>query len=234
MREILTRIKERQADYAKGKFLGFLRDKSIDIADRLAFTPYVAHFVLTFADLCTIVLPRHPAGDWYQELVNANSLEDKRHWEWFLSDLGQLGVDAQMPFSKALEIVWGDASRRTRKLSYHLVHLGGTEDSLTRLVLVHIIEGAFQATVKDLEPAAHEFMAKTGKQLQYLGMRHSESEASHTIEDHATRSKIESIPLSPAQLATYTRMVDDSFAMFRDFSDEMYDLAIAHAKNPRP
>jgi hypothetical protein len=160
--------------------------------------------------------------------VNANSFEDKRHWEWFLSDLGQLGLDREMPFSSAVKLIWGDSTRRTRRLSYELVHLGSREDSLGKLVLVHIIEGAFQATVKDLEPAAREFMTATGKPLQYLGQRHSDSEASHTLEDAKVRHGIEAIELAPEVADRFCKMVDDAFVLFRSFSDEMYDLARAN------
>lgn len=227
MREVLKRIEERQVDYAQGPFLAFLKDKNIDVKQRLSFAPHVAHFVLTFADLCSLVLPQHPPSDRYQELVNANSFEDKTHWQWFLSDLAQLGRDQPIPFSEAVKIIWGQQTLRTRRLSYHLVHLGSAEGSLGRLVLVHIIEGAFQATVKHLEPAAVEFMNVTGKRLAYLGMRHSEAEESHTLEAPEVRRSIEEIELSSETRARFCKMVDDSFALFRAFSDEMYDLARA-------
>ena len=228
MREVLKRIAERQVEYAGGPFLAFLRDKSIDVRQRLGFAPHVAHYVLTFADLCLLVLPQEPPSDRYQELVNANCREDKTHWQWFLSDLAQLERDPAVPFSEGVRMIWGDATRRTRRLSYHLVQHGGAGDSLTRLVLVHIIEGAFQATVKDLEPVAHEFMAATGRRLQYLGLRHSEAEESHTLEDPAVRRFIEEIPLSPEDEQRFCKLVDESFVLFRAFSDEMHDLARAN------
>jgi hypothetical protein len=233
LREVLKRIAERQAEYAQGQFLAFLRDKSIDVRHRLGFAPHVAHYVLTFADLCLLVLPQEPPSDRYQELVNANCREDKTHWQWFLSDLGELGKDAAIPLSEGVKLIWGDATRRTRRLSYHLVQHGGGGDSLTRLVLVHIIEGAFQATVRDLEPVALEFMAATGKRLNYLGLRHSEAEESHTLEDPAVRRFIEEIPLSPEDERRFCKLVDDSFVLFRAFSDEMHDLARANmARSP--
>jgi hypothetical protein len=231
LRSVLTRIRERQADYSQGPFLAFLADKSIDIRQRLAFAPHVAHFVLTFADLCTLILPREVPTDRYQELVNANCFEDKKHWEWFLSDLAQLGRDPALHFSEAVKQIWSESTLRTRRLSYHLVHLGSAETSLGRLVLVHIIEGAFQATVTNLEPAANEFMTVTGKRLHYLGSRHSEAEETHTLEAPEVRKSIEEIQLTADEAERFVKMVDDTFALFRAFSDEMYDLARASVPN---
>lgn len=228
MREVLQRIEQQRADYMRAPFFEFLRDARVEARHRLGFAPQVAHFVLTFADLCVLVLPQNPPVDRYQELVNANCMEDKGHWRWFLTDLAQLGRDESMPFSDAIRSIWSDATIRTRRLSYHLAHWGYASDSLGKLVLVHCIEGAFKATVKDLEPVALEFIAKTGKQLHYLGVRHAEAEESHTIEDRAVREFIENIPMTAEATARYCKMVDDAFALFRGFADEMLDMARTH------
>ena len=230
MRRILKRIEERQADYSQAPFFAFLRDPSIDVRRRLAFAPHVTHFVLTFSDLCSLVLPREPARDRYQELVNANCLEDRGHWRWFLSDLEELGSDSVVRFSDAVKLIWSDATVRTRKLSYHLVQVGGAEDSLGRLVLVLCIEGAFKMTVRNLEPVAREFIAVSGKRLNYLGVQHAQAEQSHTLEDSAVQSSLEEIPLTSQEAARLCTLVDDSFAFFGAFADEMQDLAQASGR----
>jgi hypothetical protein len=222
---VLKRIEEQQAAYVKAPFFAFLRDRSIDVRQRMGFAPHVAHFVLTFADLCSLLLPQNPPVDRYQELVNANCREDQGHWRWFLSDLEQLGRNPQMSYSDAVRLIWSDATVRTRRLSYHLAHLALASDSLGKLVLVHCIEGAFQATAKDLEPTAQEFVATYGKPLNYHGMRHAEAEESHTLEDATIRRSVESIPLSPEQTERFCAMVDQSFALFKAFTDEMLDLS---------
>jgi len=234
MRRILKRIEERQADYVQAPFFAFLRDRQIDVRQRLAFAPHVTHFVLTFADLCTLVLPQEPANDRYQELVNANCLEDKGHWRWFLSDLAELGIDSVAPFSDAVKLIWSDATVRTRKLSYHLVQLGGAEDSLGRLVLVHCIEGAFKATVGNLEPTAREFTELSGKRLNYLGAKHADAEQSHTLEAPAVRRSIEDIQLTQHEAVRLCALVDHSFAFFRAFADEMHSLALMSSQSREP
>jgi hypothetical protein len=230
MRRILKRIEERQADYVQAPFFSFLRDPSIDVRRRLAFAPHVTHFVLTFADLCTLVLPREPASDRFQELVNANCLEDRGHWRWFLADLEELGSDSPARFSDAVKLIWSDTTVRTRKLSYRLVQVGGTEDSLGRLVLVHCIEGAFKVTVRSLAPAARDFMQSSGRRLKYLGVQHADAEQSHTLEDPAVQRYLEEVQLTPQEAARLCALVDDSFAFFRAFADEMQDLAQASGR----
>jgi hypothetical protein len=212
-------------EYAEAPFLAYLRDSGIDPRRRLAFAPHVAHFVLTFGDLCSLVLLEDQPHDRYQELVNANSREDQGHWRWFLTDLALLGQDPSMPFSDAIKVVWGDETVRTRRLSYHLCHMGLAADSIGRLVLVHCIEGAFKITVKDLAPAAKEFAALTGKPLRYLGGVHSDAESSHTLEDATVHRSIQEIELEPKVRRELCTMVDQAITLFSEFADEMLALA---------
>jgi hypothetical protein len=232
MRQVMDRLEQRMAEYAKTPFLAFLRDPSIQPQRKLAFAPHVAHFVLTFADLCTLILPEEPPSDKYQKLVNANSLEDEGHWRWFLTDLAALGQDSKMQFSEAIKLIWSDATIRTRMLSYHLCHLGMGADSIGKLVLVHCIEGAFKVTVRDLEGAAKQFVALTGRPLHYLGARHSDAESSHTLENAEVRRSIAEIELQPRVSQALCEMVDKSFTFFAAFADEM--LALANSSATRP
>jgi hypothetical protein len=232
MRRVLERIAACQADYVQAPFFAFLRDTKLAPEARLAFAPHVAHFVLTFADLCRFVLPSEPPADRYQALVNANCREDAEHWRWFLSDLAELGYDAPRPFSEAVQLIWSDSTERTRALSYYLVSRAATADSLGRLALVHCIEGAFKVTVTDLALAARELAARTGKRLDYLGGEHEEAEQSHTLGGASEKRFVDSIALSDERAASLCVMVDEAFARFRAFADEMQDLALA-AKDQR-
>lgn len=225
MSDVFARLEQRMSEYKTRPFFRFLRDPSADARRKFAFAPHVAHFVLTFGDLCSLLLPQHPAQNWYQELVNANCDEDKDHWRWFLADLPQLGEDPMMSYSDAIRSIWSDRTIRTRRLSYHLCHLGLAADSLGKLMLVHCIEGAFQATVADLASASGQFTAATGKRLTYLGQSHEDSESSHTLENPEIRRRIESIELSPEARDKLFEMVDRCFQLFGDFTDEMLSLA---------
>ena len=227
LKDLFLRIEQRKVEYRATPFLRFLRDPKVDARQKFRFAPHVAHFVFTFADLCSLVLPEYPARDFYQELVNANAREDKEHWRWFLADLAELEQDRTLHYSSALCTIWSERTRRTRRLSYHLAHWGLASDSLGRLVLVHCIEGAFHATVVDLEDASKQFADLTGTRLSYLGRSHSESEASHTLENPEIRRRLESVELPADAYPRLCDMVDRSFQLFAEFADEMLDLALA-------
>ena len=51
MSAVLSKIFILKRDYAKLPFFEFLRDERIDAADRIAFYPGMAHFILSFGDL---------------------------------------------------------------------------------------------------------------------------------------------------------------------------------------
>lgn len=226
MRRILEQIDANMVEYRKAPFLAHLRDPTVDPQAKLVFAPHVAHFVLTFGDLCRFILPATPAKDRYQELVNANCVEDQDHWRWFLTDLAELGLDPRLPLSRAISLVWGERNVRTRILSYNLCHFALGADSITRLVLVHCIEGAFKATVEDLAIASRTYTAETGKPLRYLGARHSDAESSHTLEQQAVRSLIREVALSDVSYEYCRTMVKQTFSLFSAFAEELLDLAV--------
>ncbi len=225
LKDLFARIEQRKAEYRAAPFLRYLRDPNVDAREKFRFAPHVAHFVFTFADLCSLVLPEHPPRDFFQELVNANVTEETEHWGWFLADLSELEQDPTLRYSDALRAIWSDRTRRTRTLSYQLCHLGLAADSLGRLVLVHCVEGAFQATVADLGAASKQFTERTGIRLRYLGRDHSESEESHTLENPELHRRLERVELPADAFRRLCDVVDRSFQLFADFADEMLELA---------
>ncbi|NUP06100.1 MAG: hypothetical protein HOW73_08580 [Polyangiaceae bacterium] len=225
MRHVIERLSARMGEFAQSPFLSFLRDPTIDPADKFSFAPHVAHFVLTFGDLCRYVLPEQPPADEFQALVNANAAEDQDHWRWFLSDLSLLGRDPQLAYSQAIGTVWSTANVRTRLLSYHLCHMALGADSIGKLVLVDSIEGAFKVTAESLEQVARDFGARTGKRLHYLGARHADAENGHTLGRTDVRERLERLELRDDQRNPLFAIVDESFSLFRGFADEMLALA---------
>jgi hypothetical protein len=228
MRRVLAEIDRRQGEYGRARFFSYLRDPNIDARAKLAFAPHVAHFALTFGDLCTMVLRQEPASDEYQALVNAHSYEDEGHWRWYLADLALLDEDRQLRFSAAIEQIWSDRTKRMRKLSYELCALGLAGDSLQRLVLVQCIEGAFQITLGGLMPVAQELKARTGKVLTYMGPGHSDVETSHVMDGPDVQRKLAAIELDARRAEALCDMVGRAFRGFIAFSDELHDLAIAN------
>lgn len=225
MQRVMNELQKRTAEFEKAKLFEFLRDPTIDPRERLAFAPSVAHFVMTFADLYTLVLREEPAGDRYQELVNAHTHEDANHWRWFLSDLQKLGHDPTSTFSEAIKRLWGDGTVKMRMLSYHMCKLGMGADSLRKLVLVHCIEATGKVTVKHVARTGKELSALSGKSLVYFGPHHFETESDHTLEDGDVHTMLEGILLDDGRALELTALVEESFAHFTAFVDELLVIA---------
>jgi hypothetical protein len=227
MRHVLKHLNERTSEFGRLPLFAFLEDSSIDPRSRLAFAPYAAHFVMSFADLCSLIIREEPTSNKYQDLINRHTREDDYHWRWFLADLETLDYDPKVVFSEALTSVWSESTVRTRMLSYRMCSLAFDADPIRRLVLVHCIEAIFKPTIEHIGKVAAEFKAKTGKRLNYLGVEHSDAESSHTIESPEVRRMVEDIKLEPAVASDLSSMVDELFRLFSAFTDEMLDLAKA-------
>jgi len=228
MKTVMQRIEQKTAEFAQAPLFGFLRDQSIEPRKRLAFVPSVAHFVMSFADLYSFVLQVEPAQDRHQELVNAHAREDENHWRWFLDDMEKLGFDERVRFSDALRFVWGEATVKTRALTYRMCRLGYGASSLEKLVLVHVIEAAGKVTVDGVSAVGTEYSKQTGKKLVYLGHHHLATESDHTIEDADVHRGISAIEVPADQRPGLVAIVDQGFAAFLDFTTDM--LATANAE----
>jgi len=229
MRHLLEVLDRRTVEFAEHSFFDFLRDASIDPRQKLSFVPTLAHFVLTFADVYSLVLREEPAKDKHQELVNAHTREDGDHWKWFLADLEKLGHDPRLAFSEALRFVWSDATVNTRLLSYNICRLGLGADSLHKLVLVHCIEATGKVTLEHVAPIGKELARLTGKNLVYFGPHHFNSENSHTLEQSEMKRMVEGIELEAELRVELLTLVDKSFALFTACADEQ----LAFAKSGR-
>jgi hypothetical protein len=225
MREVLDRVEQRQAEFARLPLFAFLADSRIDARRRLSFAPGVAHFVMSFADLYARVLFEDPAKDEYQEIVNHHTKEDDGHWRWFLVDLAKLGFDRQLAYTDALKLVWNPRTVRMRMLSYRMCQLGYGASSLRKLVLVHCIEATGKVTVEHVAKVGDEVAAQTGQKLTYFGSHHSDTENAHTLESADVRKKLRQIELEPAVSRELLAMVDDAFRAFEGFAADMLMLA---------
>lgn len=229
MRQLLARIDEKTEAYARHPLYAFMRDDAVDPLQRLAFVPGLAHFVMSFADLYTLVLRDEPPRDRFQEIVNEHTYEDGGHWRWFLADLQKLGQDTSMTLGEALRFVWSDATKNIRMLSYQMCRLGFGASSLQKLVLVHCIEATGRIS---LEASAHVVRQVQGPQrnLVYFGPHHFDTEADHTLEDEGVHASLEEHVVPEEQRAELNRLIDDAFAAFHGFADDL----LAMARRPRP
>jgi hypothetical protein len=226
----MNELQKRTAAFEEAKLFAFLRDQAIGPRERLAFAPSVAHFVMSFADLYSLVLREEPAKDRYQELVNAHTHEDANHWRWFLGDLQKLGLDPTSSYSEVIKLLWGDSTVKMRMLSYHMCKLGMGADSLRKLVLVHCIEATGKVTVKHVARAGKELSSITGKSLVYFGPHHFETESDHTLEDGDVHSMLAGIVLDDARVEELLALVAESFAHFTAFVDELLVIATSERR----
>jgi len=225
MQRVLDRIATRTAGYARGPFFAFLADPAVEPRRKLAFAPYSAHFVMTFADLSALVFRQDPPGDPCQAFVNATASEDEGHWRWYLADLEALGVDWTLRYSEAIEILWSDRARRLRALSYHLCRFALAGDSLSRLVLLLCMEEAFQVSIGAVLPHARAVAAQTGRALAYFGPGHSDAEAAHPVHDPEARRAVLEVTLDDARAAELCAMVDEVSTRLAGFADDLLDLS---------
>lgn len=225
MRALLEYIDQKTVDYEQVGLFEFMRDSKLSVRDRLAFVPCLAHFVMTFADLYSLVLRDEPPKDRYQEIVNSHTYEDGGHWKWFLADLTAFGHDPSIRFTDALRFVWGEHALQTRLLSYHICRMGLGANSLQKLVLVQCIEATGKVSLTAVAPLGVELARELGRKAVYFGSLHIETERDHTLEDADVRRSLEMEVLDSNVRSDLMRIVDQTFAVFTSFSEELLRFA---------
>lgn len=232
MRKVIQVIDQRTEAFKQQPLFAFLKDKSIDPADRLAFAPSVAHYVVTFGDVCRNVLREDPPRDKLQEIVNAQADEESEHWKWFLSDLGKLGYDPMVRYSDALKFIWSDESARSRMLAYKLCRHALGADSLHKLVVVHCAEATANVTIKHVVMAGKDWTEKYQRKLAFFGGGHDEVEDDHTLWTEETLTMLDEMVLGSEVREELIAMVHECFDAFEEFTNEM--LAVAKSGRTPP
>lgn len=229
MKRIVSLIAERARRFDEHSFFRFIADTSIEPRQRLGYAPCISHFVMSFADLYTLVFRQEPPRDPYQELVNAHTYEDGGHYKWYLADLARLDCDERLPFSDALKLVWGEHSVRLRMLSYEICHLALHASSLQKLVLVQCIESAGKVSLTHVARSARDFSVQGGKPLLYFGSHHVETEDQHTLEGAAAHDLLGKIELEQAAFEQLAPLVERTFALFDGFAADLLAFALARS-----
>lgn len=221
MRHVLEVLDKKTNELAGEPFFEFVRDTTIPAERRMSYVPALAHFVMSFADLYTLIFREEPARDKFQELVNAHTYEDGGHWKWFLADLPKLGHDPKVAYTDAVRFIWSDATVHMRLLSYGLCQLAHGADSLRKLVLVMSIEAAGKVSLKNVAVVGKELAEATGKTLVYFGPHHFETESDHTLEDQQHQRMLAEIELEASLTEELVSLVDRSFVLFTNFIREL-------------
>lgn len=232
MREVLAAITERKREFARLPFFAFLADESLEPEQRLAFLPCMAHWVMSFADLNKFFLRVEPAVDEYQQRVNAFSHEDDDHWRLYLEDFQKLGFDRLYTGANSFSFLWGEETRANRMLSYRIANLIMNAKSVQRLAIVEAMEEAANVFFPLTVQLAAQIQERTGTELRYLGHFHASLEAAHTgAGDHESLAEIE---LDEETRSRTLEMVDEVFALFDDWAEEVLRYAVAQLSDKLP
>lgn len=206
-----------------------LRDERIDPVERLGFAPAVAHFIMSYADMCRFFLQDLAPSDRFAELANINLIEESEHFRWFLADLTALGLDPQLSFTSSLQFLWGDSTRKTRILTYEMCKLSASLSSVDKLILILVIEAAGKVALDVSTPVGRSAAKQLGRPLAYFGGLHLESEESHTLAEGAVRQTLSEVELDPAALQRSLGLVNHLFGLF----DGQLDDAVRFARGER-
>jgi hypothetical protein len=136
MEEVLALIEKKKQEFAKSGLFEFMRDKSIDPRQRLAFAPCIAHFAMSFGELNKYVLREEPTNDPLQAIVNNHTYEDDHHWLWLLEDLEILGINKSLKFSDSLKFSWNEQTKASRLVTYQMFRYAFGASPVTKLVVV--------------------------------------------------------------------------------------------------
>lgn len=221
MKDVLAYIENKKQIFAKLPFFNFLQDKTIAPRTRLSFAPCAAPFIMSFAELNKCVLRDEPTEDVLQQIINQHTHEDDHHWVWFLGDLKKLDLDKSMRFTDVLRFVWGQETMRTRELCRKLIEAASKATPIQKLIVIEVIEATAQIAALHIAPVAKELESSTKKIYRYFGEQHLEAESGHTADSPESELFIQSIELTSTELAEAYKVVDEVFAVFSEFTNEL-------------
>ena len=229
MEEVLALIEKRKQEFAKSGLFEFMRDKSIDPRQRLAFAPCIAHFAMSFGEFNKYVFREEPTNDPIQEIVNKHSYEDDHHWLWFLEDLETLGINKSLKFSDSLKFLWNEETKASRWVTYQIFRYAFGSSPIIKLAILEVIEATGNVFLLTAAPISEELRTITKKQLLYLGGFHLAVETGHTTGAPEAERLIESIQLTIESRQEAFEVVENLFEAFTKLTDELLVFAKKHS-----
>jgi hypothetical protein len=142
MNRVLEHIEQKKQELARLPLFAFTQDRGIEPLQRLGFAPCLAPMTTGFADLMAFGLRDESSEDRLQQLLNAHTSVDDRHWELFMRDLDSLGLNRTLDVNGALKLLWEEHSAKTRQLIYKLMALVHGASPILRLVILEAVEVA--------------------------------------------------------------------------------------------
>jgi hypothetical protein len=230
MQAVLQHILLRTHDYARLPFFDFLRDDTLRLADRLAFYPCMAGFVMSFGDLNRHVLRVEPTDDPHQAVVNAHTREDDHHWRWYLDDLSRLGFDQVARPSETLRHLYSEDCAQGRLLAHRLVHLAWGATPAVRLAVIEAIEQTGHVLLSVTAGLAARYQRASRVELRFLGELHLARESGHAM--GAAADQLACIALDDVSRRHAMQCVDQVFAAFSAWTEELLAYARARVTGP--
>lgn len=233
MKEVLALIEKKKQELTQLPFFTFLEDTSVDPMQRLSWAPAFAFFAMDFKDFNRCVLRKEPATTKIQEMINAHSYEDGRHWVWFLQDIKLLGLNYPMNFTDTLKFLWGEETQKVRQFSHNLFAMCTFEDDiLMKLVMIESIEAMGYVFSFATAQVTKELQQITKKHYPYFGESHHAVEQGHIQVDgdiDNVENFLESMQLTEEQEKKAVIMVNKVFADFTDVCNEMVVFTQKHS-----
>lgn len=228
MKKVLDLIQNKKQEFAQLPLFNFMRDKSIDPRQRLAWAPCAANFIMNFGELNKYFLRVEPTEDPLQIIINKHTYEDDHHWLWFLEDLKRLELDQSLKFSEALRFLWSEETETSRWLTYQLYRYTLQSTPIQKLIVIEVVETTGNVMFSTAADIHRELKATTHKECLYFADFHLAVETGHTTGLPGTEELIRNIELTEeARLEAY-ELVENVFAAFTEFT---HSLLIYAKKN---
>lgn len=226
MKRVLEYIDKKNEVFARAKIFEYLADETIDPLQRLAFAPYMAHFVFSFMDINRFVLRNLQSDETLQALVNVHTFEDAHHWPWYINDLKRLGLDKPMSFTESLYFIWGDHGIHSRLLSYKMIELVGKASNKEKIMIVEAVEKTGNVFLK--YTAAVCANIRGGADYEYYGLNHYECETGHHMGSSDIMNQLANIPVNDDEAKKGFALIDEIYGLYHDFVNEMFHFAKAN------
>ncbi|MEG3903448.1 hypothetical protein QUB19_13985 [Microcoleus sp. B4-C5] len=230
MEEVLELIEKKKQEFAKAELFEFMRDKSIDPRQRLAFAPCIAHFAMSFGELNQSIFREEPTNDPLQAMINNHTYEDDHHWLWFLADMETLGINNKsLKFSDALNFVWSEQLKASRLVTYQIFRYAFGASPITKLAILEVVEASGNVFLSATASIAEELRSITKKELIYFGCFHLDVETGHTTGTPDVEQSIKNIPLTIESRQEIFEIVENLFEIFTKQIAELLVYAKTHS-----
>jgi hypothetical protein len=234
MHRVLAIIHEAKARVAAHGFFDWLRLAPVPLADKFAFSPVLADFIMGFADMNKWFVSYEDPTDALEHTLNDHAKEDQTHSRLFVDEWTKLGLDQRLGFGASQTLWWWFWCSETEVVRRAAMEtLGLTEraaDPLVRFAMIEAIETCGDVFFSNTCPIAVALEQQTGVTFDYYGIYHREREDGHLRCDE--RSFVQA-DLDPQQYARAVHAATRIFELFEQELDQLLDYAQRVCRDPR-